>query len=80
MGGKGPAKMVSFSGRFTLDDDGETPDLQECLYEFPGFMMTMGVREANAYRNSSGSVVMGKPDVQRQQARLECIKARNQLD
>jgi len=59
MGVKGPTKVVSFGGRFTLDDDGETPDLQECLYEFPGFMMTMGVREANGYRDSSGSVVMG---------------------
>ena len=59
MGVKGPTKVVSFGGRHTLEDDGETPDLQECLYEFPGCMMTMGVREANAYRDSSGSVVMG---------------------
>jgi predicted dehydrogenase len=59
MGAKGPTKVESFGGRFTLEDDGETPDLQECLYQFPGFMMTMGVREANAYRDSSGSVVMG---------------------
>jgi len=50
---------VSFGGRFTLEDDGETPDLQECLYEFPGFMMTTGLREANGYRDSTGSVVMG---------------------
>jgi len=59
MGVKGPTKVVSFGGRFTLEDDGETPDLQECLYQFPGFMMTMGVREANAYRDSTGSVVLG---------------------
>ncbi|MGO9255470.1 MAG: Gfo/Idh/MocA family protein [Bryobacteraceae bacterium] len=59
MGVKGPTKVVSFGGHFTLEDDGETPDLQECLYEFPGFMMTMGVREANGYRDSTGSVVMG---------------------
>jgi predicted dehydrogenase len=59
MGVKGPTKVVSFGGRFTLEDDGETPDLQECLYEFPGFMMTTGVREANAYHDSTGSVVMG---------------------
>jgi len=59
MGAKGPTKVVSFGGRFTLEDDGETPDLQDCLYEFPGFMMTMGVREANGYRDSTGSVVMG---------------------
>ena len=58
-GVKGPTKVVSFGGRFTLEDDGETPDLQECLYDFPGFMLTMGVREANGYRDSSGSVIMG---------------------
>jgi len=59
MGVKGPTKVVSFGGRFTLEDDGETPDLQECLYEFPGFMLTTGVREANGYRDSTGSVIMG---------------------
>ena len=59
MGTKGPTRVVSFGGRFTLEDDGETPDLQECLYTFPNFMMTMGVREANGYRDSAGSVVMG---------------------
>ena len=35
-GAKGPTKVVSFGGRNTLEDDGETPDLQECLYQFPG--------------------------------------------
>jgi predicted dehydrogenase len=59
MGVKGPTRVVSFGGRFTLEDDGETPDLQDVLYQFPGFMMTMGIREANGYRESTGSVVMG---------------------
>src|SRR5208283_2001993 len=59
MGVKGPTKVVSFGGRYTLEDDGETPDIQECLYEFPGFMMTTGLREANGYRDSNGSVVLG---------------------
>jgi predicted dehydrogenase len=58
-GVKGPTRVVSFGGRYTLEDGGETPDRQECLYEFPDFMMTMGVREANAYRDSTGSVIMG---------------------
>jgi predicted dehydrogenase len=59
-GAKGPTKVVSFGGRSTLEDDGETPDLQECLYEFPGFLLTMGAREANGYRDSTaGSVIMG---------------------
>ncbi len=58
-GTKGPTKVVSFGGRFTLEDDGETPDLQECLYQFPEFMLTIGVREANGFRESNGSVIMG---------------------
>jgi predicted dehydrogenase len=60
MGVKGPTKVVSFGGRFTLEDDGETPDLQEVLYEFPGnMMMKMGVREANGYRDGASSAVLG---------------------
>ena len=59
MGVKGPSKVVSFGGRYTLEDDGETPDLQQCLYEFPGFMMNMGVREANAYRDTTGGAILG---------------------
>jgi predicted dehydrogenase len=59
MGVKGPKRVVSFGGRYALEDGGETPDRQECLYDFPGFMMTMGIREANAYRDSTGSAVMG---------------------
>jgi hypothetical protein len=58
-GANGPTQVVSFGGRFTLEDDGETPDLQECLYQFPGFLMTMGVREANALRESTGSIILG---------------------
>jgi predicted dehydrogenase len=58
-GVKGPTKVVSFGGRFTLEDDGETPDLQECLYQFPEFMMTMGCREANGLRDPQGAVIMG---------------------
>ena len=58
-GAKGPTRVVSFGGRFNLEDDGETPDLQECIYNFPNFMLTMGVREANGYRDATGSIIMG---------------------
>ncbi len=58
-GVKGPAKVVSLGGRYVLEDDGETPDRQEVIYEFPEWTMTIGVREANAYRTSTGSVIMG---------------------
>ena len=65
-GAKGPTKVVSYGGRIALEDDGETPDIQDCFYQFPGFHMTMGIREANAYRDSNaqggggaGTVIMG---------------------
>jgi hypothetical protein len=59
MGVKGPTKVVSCGGRYTLEDDGETPDLQQCIYTFPDFLMTAEVREVNAFRDTNGSVVMG---------------------
>ncbi len=59
MGLKGPTRVVSYGGRFTLEDDGETPDIQEAIVQFPGFPMTVGLRDCNAYRDVTGSVVMG---------------------
>jgi predicted dehydrogenase len=59
MGVKGPTKVVSFGGRYTLEDDGETPDIQDVICQFPGFTMTVGVRDANAYRDLASPVVMG---------------------
>jgi predicted dehydrogenase len=59
MGVKGPTKVVSCGGRYTLEDDGETPDLQQCIYTFPNFLMMVEVREVNAFRDTNGSVVMG---------------------
>ena len=58
-GVKGPTKVVSFGGRFTLEDDGETPDIQDVICQFPEFMMTVGVRDANAYRDLTAPVTMG---------------------
>ena len=59
MGIKGPTKAVSFGGRYVLEDDGEVPDRQEVIYEFPGFLLTTGIKEANGYRYGSGTVIMG---------------------
>jgi predicted dehydrogenase len=58
-GARGPTSVVSIGGRYTLEDDGETPDLQECIFTFPGFLLTFSVREANGYRDSQGTVIMG---------------------
>jgi len=50
---KGPTSVMSIGGRYALEDDGETPDLQDAIWEFPGkngqpgFTMTCSIREAN---------------------------------
>ena len=59
MGVKGPTKVVSFGGRYTLEDDGETPDIQDVRLPVPRVHDDVGVRDANAYRDLSGAVVMG---------------------
>jgi predicted dehydrogenase len=47
---KGPTLVHSSGGRLALEDDGETPDTQDAIWKFPGFSMTMSIREANAMR------------------------------
>ena len=54
---KGPTLVSSIGGRYALEDDGETPDLQDAMWVFPGsspgapgFTMNCAIREANASR------------------------------
>jgi predicted dehydrogenase len=44
---KGPTSVMSTGGRYALEDDGETPDLQDAVWTFPGFTMNYAIREAN---------------------------------
>src|ERR1039458_9275399 len=50
---KGPTSVMSMGGRYALEDDGETPDLQDAIWEFPGkdgkpgFTLTCSIREAS---------------------------------
>jgi predicted dehydrogenase len=56
LGVKGPASVAGFGGRFALRDGGETPDVQEVLYDFPearlgggkGCVVSWTVREIGA--------------------------------
>ncbi|MBK9165873.1 MAG: Gfo/Idh/MocA family oxidoreductase [Bryobacterales bacterium] len=50
MGVKGPASVVSVGGRFALEDNGETPDTQDALFEYPGFTAAYSLREASSGR------------------------------
>jgi predicted dehydrogenase len=44
---RAPLSVAAFGGRYALEDGGETPDVQEVIYRFPGFVMTWSVREMN---------------------------------
>jgi predicted dehydrogenase len=45
--------------RYALEDDGETPDLQDASWVFPTFTMNCAIREANASRGDPGQVYLG---------------------
>ena len=62
MNAKGPTQVSSIGGRYALEDDGETPDLQDTTWTFPGFTLTFAIREANALRGdpaARGQVYLG---------------------
>jgi predicted dehydrogenase len=40
--------VVSIGGRFALEDNGETPDTQDCLFGFDRFNATFAMRECSA--------------------------------
>jgi predicted dehydrogenase len=56
---KGPSLVMSTGGRYALEDDGETPDLQDAQWVFPTFTMNCAIREANASRGDPGQVYLG---------------------
>ena len=56
---KGPSMVTSTGGRYALEDDGETPDLQDAQWVFPTFTMNCAIREANASRGDPGQVYLG---------------------
>jgi predicted dehydrogenase len=42
-----PAAVTSAGGRFALKDNGETPDTQDALFEYPGWTATWSQRECS---------------------------------
>ena len=60
---KGPTLVMSTGGRFALEDDGETPDTQDAIWQFPGgFTVNYAIREANGMRGDTatrGQVYLG---------------------
>lgn len=51
LGAKGPDAVAAFGGRYEIKDGGETPDIQEVLYSFPGCVVTWEGREVNRTRD-----------------------------
>jgi predicted dehydrogenase len=56
LGAPGPAAVSSSGGRFCLRDNGETPDTQDALFEYPGFTMVYSLREASAGRRAGAGL------------------------
>jgi predicted dehydrogenase len=56
LGGQGPTAVTSAGGRFSLLDNGETPDTQDTLIEFPGWTAVWSHREASAGRMGSSGL------------------------
>jgi predicted dehydrogenase len=53
---RGPAAVSSSGGRFALQDNGETPDTQDALFEYPGFTSLFSLREASAGHRGEGKL------------------------
>lgn len=46
LGVKGPKAVYASGGRFVLEDDGETPDTLDTVFDYPGFTAVWSHREA----------------------------------
>jgi len=64
---KGPTLVHSTGGRFVLEDDGDTPDIQDAMWVFPSstpgapnFVMNAAIREANAGRGAADAASRGQ--------------------
>jgi predicted dehydrogenase len=47
LGATAPSAVTSSGGRFALEDNGETPDTQDALFEYPGWTATWSERECS---------------------------------
>ncbi|HZS05291.1 MAG TPA: Gfo/Idh/MocA family oxidoreductase [Blastocatellia bacterium] len=50
LGARAPQAVSGFGGRYEIRDGGETPDVQEVLYNFPNCVVTWSGREINLTR------------------------------
>ena len=52
----GPSSVSSIGGRFALKDDGETPDTQDAVFEYPNFNATWSHRETSLGQRLGGGL------------------------
>ena len=52
----GPTAATSSGGRYALKDNGETPDVQDALFEYPGFTTEYACREVSQGRRGFGGL------------------------
>lgn len=52
----GPTAVSSSGGRFALEDDGETPDTQDAIFEYPGMTAVWSHREGSAGQRRGGGL------------------------
>src|SRR5262249_6658226 len=51
--GQDPVRVTSVGGRYCLTDNGETPDTQDALIEYPGCVASWSHREGSAGRTGT---------------------------
>jgi len=56
MKAQAPQAVTSSGGRLALADNGETPDTQDALFEYPGFTALWSHREASRGRGEGGGL------------------------
>ncbi len=63
---KSPKSVYCTGGRFALEDNGETPDTQDAIWEYPGFTVECAIREAGgtASRRTPGGTAASLAGVQ----------------
>ena len=78
---KAPTSVSGFGGRFALKDGGETPDVQEVIYEFPGCVVTWTVSEISQGRGRPVEFhgTKGTLNLTREGFRVTPEKVNNQL-
>ncbi|MBI5281858.1 MAG: Gfo/Idh/MocA family oxidoreductase [Candidatus Solibacter usitatus] len=64
LGARAPKSVYSAGGRYALEDNGETPDTQDAIWEYPGFTVAASIREASGARRGSGGTASSLAGVQ----------------